>query len=103
MVLFGRKPVKGISQYELEKERVKAKFDSVFPARYASSKTKRAALHTALGIALDRDTNMHNAQKHGVIQRDEFEAIVVSLEEGGVISSQEALQLRAIAEEPLSD
>lgn len=104
MGLFGKKRVKGISAYELEHDHIRSRLDSVFPAYKSSSKTKRVALHTALGLALDKDANMiGTGQKHGVIQREEFEQAVQGLTEGGVISEKEAEKLRAIAEKPLSD
>ena len=79
-----------------------SRLDSVFPSYRASSKVKRAALHTALGLALDTDTNMSTNQK-GVIQREEFESAITGLEEGGVISAKEAGKLRKAAEKALSD
>ena len=103
MGLFGGKPVKGITQYELKHKHVQAHLDSVFSSYGSSSKIKRAALHTALGLASDKDTNMSPYAKHGVIQPEEFEAAVGGLEKGGVISSHEAEKLRKIAEKPLSD
>ncbi len=103
MGIFGRKRVKGITKYELEHKHIQSRLDSVFPSHYASSKRKRAALHTALGLAGDRDANMGSFQKGGIIQRDEFEAAVGGLEKGGVISKSEADKLRQIAEKPLSD
>lgn len=103
MGIFGKKRVTGISKYELEHEHVRARLDSVFPSNRSSSKMKRVALHTALGIASDRDTNMGVRQKEGVIQREEFDSVVENLKKGGVITNEEATQLRSIAEEPLSD
>ncbi len=103
MGIFGKKRVPGISTYELEHEHVRARLDSVFPSNRPSSKLKRTALHTALGIATDRDTNMGHRQKEGVIQREEFDTVVENLTKGGVITSDEATQLRKIAQKPLSD
>lgn len=103
MGLFGKKHVTGISEYELKHEHIQSRLDSVFPSSHESSKIKRAALHTALGIAGDRDTNMGTHQKNGIIQRDEFNAAVSGLETGGVISKHEADQLRKVAEKPLGD
>lgn len=103
MGIFGSKHVAGISKYELEHEHILSRLDSVFPSFHESSKGKKAALHTALELALDRDTNMGSGQKNGLIQKDEFESIVHGLETGGAISKHEAEQLRKIAEKPLSD
>jgi hypothetical protein len=103
MGLFGKKYVPGITEYELKHKHVLASLDSVFPSTSSSSKIKRAALHTALGLAGDRDDNMSSTQKHGVIQKDEFESIVGGLENGGVITPQEAEKLRERAAEALSN
>ncbi len=103
MGLFGSSRKKGITKYELEHKHIQSRLDSVFPSHLSSSKRKRAALHTALGIALDRDTNMSSSQKRGLIQREEFEEIVSGLESGEVISKKEAEELRKVAEEPLSN
>ncbi len=103
MGLFGSKRVKGITEYELKHKHVQSRLDGVFPSSSSSSKRKRAALHTALELAGDRDSNMSSSQKHGVIQSDEFETAVGGLEKGGVISENEANELRKIAEEPLNN
>lgn len=103
MGLFGKKYVPGITKYELEHKHVQAHLDSVFPSSHASSKIKRAALHAALGMGLDRDVNMASSQKGGNIQREEFELAVGGLEQSGVISSEEAKKLRVVAEKPLSN
>lgn len=100
MGLFGKKYVPGITKYELEHKHVLANLDSVFPASRASSKAKRAALHTALGLAGDHDSNMSSSQD-GVIQREEFEAIVGGFESSGFITADEAGKLRARAEKAL--
>jgi hypothetical protein len=75
----------------------------VFPSTHASSKAKRAALHTALGLADDHDSNMSSSQKGGVIQRDEFEAIVGGFESSGFITAEEAGKLRERAERALNN
>ncbi len=103
MGIFGSRSVKGITKYELEHKHIQSRLDSVFPSHISSSKRKRAALHTALGLAGDRDANMTSSQKGGIIQREEFEAAVGGLEKGGVISKSEADKLRQVAEKPLSD
>jgi uncharacterized protein YutE (UPF0331/DUF86 family) len=103
MGLFGRKRVAGISEHELQHDHIQAQFDSVFPSYKPSSKTKRAALRTALSLAVDRDMNMSAGQKGGLIQKEEFETIVKGLLDGSVITETEAEKLRAIAEKPLKD
>jgi len=103
MGLFGNNKTKGITEYELRHDRLQAHLDSVFPSNSYSAKQKRAALHTALGLGMDRDVNMSSSQKYSVIQPKEFEAVVHGLEAGGVITSTEAAKLRKIAEKPLSD
>jgi fructose-1,6-bisphosphatase len=103
MGIFGNKHVQGITEYELKHKHVQSRLDSVFPSGRGSSKIKRAALHTALGLAGDRDSNMSSSQKHGVIQKEEFESAVSGLENGGVITSDEAAKLRKVAEEPLNN
>lgn len=103
MGLFGKKYVPGITKYELEHKHIQSRMDSVFPSTHASSEIKRAALHTALGIAGDRDMNMRSSQKGGTIQRDEFNAAVSGLETGGVITKHEAEKLRSIADKPLNN
>jgi hypothetical protein len=102
-IFWGGKQTKGITQYELRHDHIQSRLDSVFPSHLSSSKQKRAALHTVLGLAGDRDTNMSSNQKHGIIQRDEFETAVHGLEKGGVISSKEAAQLRQITDQALND
>jgi hypothetical protein len=102
-IFWGGKSVKGITQYELRHDHLQSRLDSVFPSHLSSSKHKRAALHTVLGLAGDRDTNMPSHQKHGIIQREEFETAVQGLEKGGVITSKEAAKLRQITDKPLSD
>lgn len=103
MGLFGRKHVSGISQYELDHDHVRSRLDSVFPSYRSSSKVKRAALHTALELALDKDVNMSGTNQKGVIQKGEFDTIVNGLLDGGVISEKEAEKLQVVAEEPLKD
>ena len=103
MGLFGGKRVKGISKHELTRERIQSKLNAVFTGSRSSRERKKAALNTALSVALDRDTNMGTHQKKGVIQREEFEMIVSGLEKGNVISSHDAEELRRIAEAPLND
>ena len=100
MGLFGRRRVKGISEYEMTRERLHGRLRSAFP--YGSSgRRKMAALDAALGVAMDADHNTAHTQR--VIQEDEFEAIVTSLEDGKVITPKEAQKLRAIAEKDLND
>ncbi|HCC05332.1 TPA: hypothetical protein DEP58_03430 [Patescibacteria group bacterium] len=105
MGIFGKKTVAGISEYELKEHhnKLQGQLDSVFPSTRSSSKLKRAALHTALGMGIDRDDNMSSTQKRGVIQREEFEAAVGGLAEQGIITTKEADKLRQIAEKPLRD
>lgn len=95
--------MKGISEYELSHDHVRSKLNGVFSSFSSSSKRKRAALNTALDLAVDKDVNMSGTGQKGVIQKDEFETIVNGLLEGDVITKKEAEKLRAIAEEPLSD
>jgi hypothetical protein len=102
MNLFGGRKTKGISNYELDHERLKSRLGGVFPNNDAG-KRKRAAFFTALEIALDRDTNMSASQKYGVVQPEEFEKIISGLQGGDVISSSEAEELRTIAKEALAD
>jgi len=100
MGIFGKKPVPGISNYELNKlhhGRLKAELDSVFPTSFSSSnKHKREALHTALGMGMDQDPNMPRKQG-GVIQREEFEAAISGY------TPKEVEKLRKIAEKYLKD
>ena len=104
MGIFGRKPVVGISDSELREHhnRLQRELDGVFPTGYFSStsnKQKRVALHTALGIGMDRDPNMPASQKHGVIQPEEFEAAI----SGGMYTPKEVEKLRKIAGKYLKD
>ncbi len=101
MGLFNKK-VPGITQYELQHRHVMQRFDEVFAHHPKSIRDrKRAELHMALGLTGDRDPNQSSAQKYGVIQRDEFNAIVDSMVHSKQWSEEEARELRAIAEKPL--
>ena len=102
MSFFGTRKTKGISSYELDHERLRGRLGGVFPNN-SSGGRKRAAFFTALDLALDRDTNMTSSQKYGVVQQDEFDAIVNGLEKGKVISTSEAEELRRLAADDLSD
>ena len=104
MGIFGKKTVPGISAHELTEHhnRLQRELDGVFPTSFSSSKLnqqKRAALHTALGLGMDRDPNMSSTQKRGAIQREEFEAAIG----GGMYSPKEVDKLRKIAEKYLKD
>ena len=101
MALFGRKRVKGISEYELEHEHVRSRIDSAFPNTSIGRK-KRAILKTGLDSALDHDSNMHHSQK-GVIQKEELENLVHGYKDSGVISDHEAEKVLRAAEEALED
>lgn len=102
MALFGKKHVAGITEYELEHKKLRSHFDSILGSS-STGRTKRAALHTALEVALGRDANMPSSQKYGVIQQEEFDSIINGLHERGVISEDEAGRLRQVAEEHLNN
>jgi hypothetical protein len=106
MPLWGKKPVKGISDTELKEHgnRLANRLHSAFDGHSKNIRDqKRAILDSALGLTLDRDTNMSSGQKHGVVQSDEFEAVVGGLEKKGVFSKDEAARLRNAARDALND
>lgn len=106
MGLFGSKPKKGISEYELTEHghRLEHRLDAAFNDRSKRIREeKRSILKHALGMNMDRDPNMPITQKKGVIQADEFENVVGGLEKTGVFTKKEADQLRATARDALKD
>ncbi len=107
MGLFGKRPVKGISEYELKAHgnRLTNHLHSAFNDHNTKHirDQKRALLDTALGLVNDRDTNMSTTQKHGVIQADEFEGVVGGFEKKGIFSKDEAAQLRRTAHDALGN
>jgi len=60
-----------------------------------------AALNTALAVALDADANTSYEQQ--VVQVDEFEMIISTMAENGLITEDEASKLRSIAQKDLHD
>jgi hypothetical protein len=106
MGLFGKRPVKGISEYELKEHgnRLTNRLHAVFNGNTRHMRDqKRAILDHALGLAGDRDANMTSAQTKGVIQSDEFDAVVGGLEKQGIFSKDEAAHLRDAARDALKD
>jgi nitrous oxidase accessory protein NosD len=106
MGIFGKKPVKGISEYELKEHgnKLSNQLHSVFNSHSKNIRDqKRAILDSALGLAGDRDANMSSSQKGGTIQTDEFESVVGGFEKKGIFSKDEASRLRAIARDALKD
>jgi hypothetical protein len=96
--------VKGITSYELKYKHVMDHFDSVFSGHsHDERERRRGALHMALGLGLDRDSNQPHSQHEGVIQADEFHAAVDGLVKSKLISPEEAAKLRQVAEKPLND
>jgi hypothetical protein len=106
MPLWGSKPKVGISDYELKdkhKELINA-MDSAFSHHSSSIREqKRAILHTALGLTLDRDADMPSSQKRGVIEPEEFNQMLDSFEKGGIFSKDEVTHLRNATRDALNN
>lgn len=103
-IFFSGHRKKGITKYELEHEHILNHFDAVLQHHSRKERDRRrAVLHNALELALDRDPNMSHSQRGGLIQADEFQTIVDGLLKSGELSSTEATHLKKIAEQPLSD
>jgi uncharacterized protein YeeX (DUF496 family) len=106
MGLFGKRPVKGISDYELKDHgnRLTNRLHAAFTDNTKHMRDqKRALLDTALGLVNDRDANMAPTQKKGIIQADEFESVVSSFEKQGMFSKDEAAHLRRTAHDALGN
>lgn len=106
MPLWGKKPVKQITAYELNEHggRLNNRLHAAFSGHSKNIRDqKRAILDTALGLVSDRDTNMPLNQKTGGVQVDEFESVVGGLEKKGIFSKNEAAHLRNAARDALRD
>lgn len=105
MSLFGKRPQKGISSYELKEHgaRLANRLHGVFKGSLPVRHRKQEILDAALHMTGDRDYGAPSTQKGGVVTGDEFEGMVKDYEQKGVFTKDEGQRLRDAAKDALKD
>lgn len=101
---FGKRPEKGISEYELKSHgnRLTNRLHAAFTGSRESKERKREILDAALHMSGDKDYGAPSSQHGGVVTREEFEGAVNEYEKDGLFSKDEAKRLRDSANDALN-